>query len=91
VTAGGAKIATAVPAVVVSHGKNGKGAYTVLGTQTASGADADEQDNQLTGAGNTMANPDFVYKPAIPGFDDEVVWIAPGVLFSRMIRAGKLP
>jgi prepilin-type N-terminal cleavage/methylation domain-containing protein len=91
VTVGGAKIATAVPAVVVSHGKNGKGAYTVLGTQTASGADADEQDNQLTGAGNTMANPDFVYKPAIPGFDDEVVWIAPGVLFSRMIRAGKLP
>lgn len=91
VTVGGAKIATAVPAVVVSHGKNGKGAYTVLGTQTASGADADEQDNQLTGAGNTMANPDFVYKPAIPGFDDEVVWIPPGVLFSRMIRAGKLP
>jgi hypothetical protein len=34
---------------------------------------------------------DFVYKPAIPSFDDEVAWIPPGVLFSRMIRAGKLP
>jgi hypothetical protein len=93
VTAGGAGVATAVPAVVVSHGKNGQGAYTVaaLGTQTAVGTDVDEQDNQLTGAGNTMVNLDFVYKPAIPSFDDEVAWIPPGVLFSRMIRAGKLP
>lgn len=89
--AAGARIATDVPAVIVSHGKNGNGAYTVLGTQMAAGADADEVDNQLTGGGINTANRDFVYKTATDAFDDEVAWIPTGVLFSRMIRAGKLP
>jgi hypothetical protein len=88
---GGAQIAVRVPAVVVSHGKNGNGAYTVLGTQTPAGADADEVGNQLINGGLDAASLNFVYKRPTPGFDDEVVWIPPGVLFGRMIRAGRLP
>jgi prepilin-type N-terminal cleavage/methylation domain-containing protein len=90
-TGGGAQIAVRVPAVVVSHGKNGNGAYTVLGTQTPAGADADEVGNQLINGGLDAASLNFVYKRPTPGFDDEVVWIPPGVLFGRMIRAGRLP
>ncbi len=91
VTGGGARVANVVPAVFVSHGKNGNGAYRVLGTQLPVGADADEVDNQLTGGGISTANENFVHKTPTPTFDDEVAWIPTGVLFSRMIRAGKLP
>jgi hypothetical protein len=40
----------------------------------------------------------FMYRqasenPAVTGgeFDDQVVWIPPGILFSRMVAAGRLP
>lgn len=80
------------PAVVISHGKNGNGAYTSLGTQLPIGTDADEQDNQLTGAaGTTMANANFISNTPTATFDDIVTWVSPNVLFNRMIAAGKLP
>lgn len=73
-----------VPAVVISHGKNGNGAYSMQGGQLALGADVDEQDNQLTGAGGaSTANTTFVSKTATATFDDLASWLPyqPGAPF----------
>lgn len=43
---------------------------------------------------NTNGPPCFVdagYSQLANGFDDLIVWIPPGVLFNRMVAAGKLP
>jgi len=96
-SADGGVIAGNVPAVVISHGKNGHGAFTPDGKRlpigTGADADLDEEDNQLasTNPGWVFLNNDFVSKTPTPTFDDEVVWISQGVLFSRMIGVGKLP
>ncbi len=90
-TAGGATLAGTVPAIVISHGKNGNGAYYTGGNQLAVGADADELDNQLTGTGITTANTNFISKTPTDTFDDLVTWLSPNILFNRMVQAGKLP
>lgn len=82
-TTGGVAIATNLPAVVVSHGTNGLGAYTSQGTKIAGAAN-----DELT---NSSDNNNFVSRDAGPNFDDLVVWLPPNVLLSRMIAAGKLP
>jgi type II secretory pathway pseudopilin PulG len=81
---GGSNVAINIPAVIVSHGKNGYGAYTQAGTALSASPDLDEQDNY---------DPDayFVSKTPTPTFDDQVVWISPNILFNRMVAAGKLP
>jgi len=86
VTSGGGapvNIANAVAAVVVSHGKNGLGAFRTDGIQVA-GAAADELEN---------ADADATFIARIPdlAFDDLVVWISPNVLKSRMVAANRLP
>jgi prepilin-type N-terminal cleavage/methylation domain-containing protein len=81
--AGGGTIAGNVPAIVVSHGINGYGAYTPAGRQL-SGASGDEGEN--ADANNTFVSHDFT-----PTFDDLVTWISPNVLMNRMVAAGKLP
>jgi len=80
---GGTTIAT-TPAIFVSHGTNGFGAYTPQGTQVSASSDPDEADN--SNAGLTFVSHDFT-----PTFDDLVVWISPNILFNRMVMAGKLP
>lgn len=89
--AGGSTVSSNVPAIVISHGKNGNGAFTSAGTQLATGGDVDEIDNQLTGGGTTTANTTFVSKTPTPTFDDMVIWISLPVLLNRMVTAGKLP
>lgn len=84
-TATGTSVASTIPAVVVSHGTNGFGAYTQQGTKLATSPDADEALNST----NTSVN--FVFHDATPAFDDLVVWISPNILFNRMVEAGKLP
>lgn len=88
---GGSTISSNVPAVVVSHGKNGNGAYTSQGTQLPLGADMDEQDNQLTTSGTATANNNFISKTPTATFDDIVTWVSPNILFNRMVSAQKLP
>lgn len=83
-TVGGANVATNVPAVVVSHGVNGKGAFTPQGIQI-SGAAGDELENANTT--NSLVSHD----PVQNGYDDLVVWLSPNILLNRMIAAGKLP
>lgn len=90
-TGGGSTISSNVPAVVISHGKNGNGAYTSQGTQLSPGADADELDNQLTTGGTATANTNFISKTPTATFDDLATWVSPNILFNRMVTAGKLP
>ncbi len=82
--AGGSAIASGVPAVIVSHGVNGAGAYLPTGTQLPVSTNTDEADN--SNGGNT-----FVSHEESPTYDDLVVWISPNTLFNRMVSAGKLP
>ena len=84
-----------IPVVVLSHGKNGFGATSELGIARATPATwdntLDEFDNandpttfwSRTRSDNTGATGGL--------FDDIVVWIPPGILFSRMVAAGRLP
>lgn len=94
---GGVLVADEVPAVIISHGNNGHGAYTAEGTRLPAGADADELENQvlrnLASVWTDLPNQkEFVRRTAPTAtYDDEVVWIPPGLLFNRMITAGKLP
>ncbi|CAG4884235.1 Prepilin-type N-terminal cleavage/methylation domain-containing protein [Georgfuchsia toluolica] len=79
-TSGGTALASNVPVVALSHGKNGVGAWTTSGIQIP-GATGDELEN---------ANGDdsFVSNTSI---DDQLIWVSPSILMNRMIAAGKLP
>ena len=84
-TVGGTAIASGIPAVVASHGKNGYGAYTPNGgAPLSTSPDADEADN-------SDGDVNFVSKTPTPTFDDLVIWISPNTLMNRMVAAGKLP
>jgi prepilin-type N-terminal cleavage/methylation domain-containing protein len=79
----GLDIASDVPAVIVSHGSRGAGAYLPTGAQLP-GAAGDEAEN---------ANIDLAFTSHTPteSFDDLLTWIIPTVLKSRMVAVGKLP
>ncbi len=80
-------VAAGVPAIVVSHGSNGLGAYVPAGGNPPNSATGDELDNVATNNNNHFTSHDLVQG----GFDDIVVWISPNILFNRMVSAGKLP
>lgn len=83
------KLATQLPAVVVSHGKNGFGATTSGNLANPAPASADELENA------DVNDSDFVshtFSPPGPNeFDDLIIWISPNILYSRLISAGRLP
>jgi prepilin-type N-terminal cleavage/methylation domain-containing protein len=76
-------IASNLPAVAVSHGSNGLGAWQTNGTQLGIAA-GDELEN----ANSTLT---FVSRTPGPNFDDHVIWIVPSILNARMVAAGRLP
>lgn len=76
VGAGSANVATAIPAVIVSKGKNG------------AGSSADELENS---DGNETFVSHEQIDVAANAFDDVVVWVPDTILFNRMVTAGKLP
>lgn len=85
-TAGATNVASDIPALIISHGTDGLGAFTSAGQQiqpvpAASTEQGDNADND-----NNFVNHDFTI-----GFDDLVVWISPNILLNRMLMAGKLP
>lgn len=81
-------VVTAVPAVIISHGKNGLGAINATGGSNPAATSADE-------LANTDGSVNFVShspNPAESGyFDDQLTWLSPNILFNRMVQAGKLP
>jgi prepilin-type N-terminal cleavage/methylation domain-containing protein len=76
-------VASSIPAIFVSHGKNGFGAYRTDGTQVA-GAAGDELQN----ANGTVV---FVSRIPSPDYDDLVSWVPASVLKSRMVASNRLP
>jgi len=81
--ASGYDIASALPAVIVSHGSRGAGGYQNTGAKLT-GAAGEE-------AENANANLIFIAHAQSDSFDDLVTWIIPTVLKSRMVAVGKLP
>lgn len=82
--AGGPALVADAPAVIVSHGANGFGARLPGGGISPASGDADEQEN-------ADADALFVDRTPTSTYDDRVEWIAPPVLMSRMLQAGRLP
>jgi prepilin-type N-terminal cleavage/methylation domain-containing protein len=95
-------LASGVAAVIVSHGKNGNGAWLPSGLQqTAASANTDEAANATFSTAPAAyysrdSTPDASGCSDTSGtlfceFDDIVTWIAPSTLVARMVSAGKLP
>ncbi|MBE9607749.1 type II secretion system protein [Chitinilyticum piscinae] len=80
----GAALVSNVPAVVISVGANGLGAYLPDGSRYSSTSNADEQEN---GDGDTV----FVSRNADENFDDQVVWLPTTTIMSKLVTTGKLP
>ena len=81
-------LASLLPAVIVSHGKNGFGATNAAGGVNTAPSSVDEQQN--SNGDNTFVS----HTPTPPGaneFDDLVIWLSPNILYNRMIAAGRLP
>lgn len=72
-----------VPALIVSHGKNGFGAFLSDGTQVTGAAG-----HELENANN---NDTFVARTHAPDFDDLLTPVSANVLKSRMVAANRLP
>jgi prepilin-type N-terminal cleavage/methylation domain-containing protein len=81
--ASGSNIASDLAAVVVSHGPLGAGAYTTDGSKLAVAA-GDEDEN----ANATLT---FVSRTQSGDFNDQLIWISPNQLKSRLVAVGKLP
>ena len=76
-------VASDLPAVVVSHGSRGAGAYLPSGVQLPGvvGDEAENADADLT----------FISRTQDGSFDDLVTWVVPSILKSKMVAAGRLP
>jgi len=86
--AGGATLASGIPAVVVSHGPNGLGGYTTAGILLP-GAVGEEANN--TGGTVIGGATVFISHTATAAFDDLVTWLSPNTLKNRMVTGGRLP
>lgn len=82
----GTAVGSGIPVVVISHGKNGLGAYLPDGSQNDSVVATAAELQNLDGVtpfvtGETVQN----------GYDDFVDWVSLNVLFNRLVSAGQLP
>lgn len=100
VTSGGTNVTTDAPAVIVSHGKNGCGAYIPTADLPTGNlipiAVGDSSGDSCDNAGaDQVENADndniFVSKDSSPSYDDIVIWLSHNTLINRMVTAGKLP
>ncbi len=87
---GGNSIALNVPAIILSHGKNGMGAINSAGLANPMPTGASE-------TANTDITVNFVSRvttsAGVAGgyFDDKVIWLSQYVLFNRLVQSGRLP
>jgi len=100
-------VGTVLAAVIISHGKNGQGAYVSQGGPALPapvGADEISNANHAPAAntfisrvqtkaasGCNDAAPAAAGSPPLCEFDDLVAMITPNVLIARMVSAGRLP
>ncbi len=89
-----------VPAIVLSHGRNGAGATTLGGALRAAPLGADEQDNANADArfmlrgytrGDRECRDTGAEITPLCEFDDLGVWLSPTVLNERLVSAQRLP
>lgn len=81
-----------IPAVIVSHGKNGYGGSNELGGLIAN-ASTTNSDEQLNAGSDTQFVSRYPSDTATaPGgaYDDIVVWLSPNILFNRMVAVQKI-
>jgi prepilin-type N-terminal cleavage/methylation domain-containing protein len=83
---GGSRIAINTAAIIISHGRNGAGAYTRQGLQLPASSNTDELENS-DGAADTH----YVSHTPTPNYDDLLSWVSTPILLNRMVTAGKLP
>lgn len=83
-----------IPAVMLSLGRNGYGAFSDAGVQAADmgQGNVDEEANFHTDGRMFIARGQ-ADNPATAGgaYDDIVVWLSPNILFNRMLAAQRLP
>lgn len=81
-----------IPAMILSHGKNGYGAFSEQG-QRQQGVQSNNVDERNNAVSETIFISRAASGAAQPGgeFDDIVTWIVPGILFNRMVVAQRLP
>jgi prepilin-type N-terminal cleavage/methylation domain-containing protein len=89
-------LSSAIPAAVLSLGKNGYGALSsdYIAQSSVPANNPDEKQNTASGSLTYLSR-----TPAPTGtsatiggeFDDIIVWISPNILYNRMVAAGKLP
>lgn len=87
-------MASDIPALVLSHGRNGLGATSAQGVLVAntSTSNLDERLNAAP-AGISFMSRAATDNRAAPGgeFDDLVSWVSPNILYNRMVAAQRLP
>ena len=87
-----ATAANDIPAVIMSHGKNGLGGTSEQGSRSPN-PPAGSGDERL----NASLGTTFVSRGADAGgerggeFDDIIVWLSPNILYNRMVLAQRLP
>jgi len=83
-----------IPALVLSLGSNGYGAFSDAGVQAADmgQGNVDEKSN-FRADGRLFIARDQADNAATAGgaYDDIVVWLSPNILFNRMLAAQRLP
>lgn len=82
-----------IPAVLISHGKNGYGSTSDQGTTIADAGNGNVDEKLNSSAATSFVSRGINDNPAQPGgeFDDIVVWLSPNILFNRMVAAQRLP
>ena len=103
---GNLDVALRIPAVIVSHGKNGNGAFLPTGIQMPCPAlpppfppppppPSEEIQNAICPPGDTptilISHPPTTATSPGGEFDDIVTWVVPVTLKNRMVAAGRLP
>ena len=82
-----------IPAVIISHGKNGYGATTDQGTTIADMGNGNADEKLNASSATSFVTRLINDNPAQPGgeYDDMVAWLSPNILFNRMVAAQRLP
>jgi len=79
-------LASNVPAVVLSYGKNGQ-SFSCAPVPAGRGDECENRDS------DDIFVSRIITAPGAPAgeFDDQVIWLSSNVLFNRMVAAGRLP
>lgn len=84
-------IASNLPVIVISHGRNGLGGYGRDGKQRPGATNLEKANTTGLASGCSATKPCFFNQEQSPNFDDELIWIPLPILMNRMVTAGRLP